>query len=304
MQFLVRETVDGDVDGLARLNPRELRLLVVGDHIDVRQRHNIDEIAADIDVVARLNLPLADDAIERRHDLGVTELEPGGGQRGLGALQVRRTLLLGPGQHLELVALRRDHGPARANISLCAGVACSGLFKPLPGTGFGLCQGLLPLLLLTGFDFLSERGQLLRLALCDGRVLQLDLVGEIVERGLRAGDGGLRLSDLGFVIGGIDLNQEIAGLDALEIVRGDGENLAGDPAAQPRQFGPDISVVRRLDRGAADPGIPAQRRQRDESERGQHGEEWKREAAPGNGRDPSGGCAAVAAAAIGGAVGC
>src|SRR5882762_6232707 len=83
------------------------------------------------------------------------------------------------------------------------------------------------------------------------------------------------------VIGGIDLNQEITGLDALKIVRRDDENLAGDPAAQPRRLGLDISVVRRLNHGAADPGIPAQRRQRDESERGEHGEQRKREAAPG-----------------------
>jgi hypothetical protein len=53
--------------------------------------------------------------------------------------------------------------------------------------------------------------------------LQFDLVGEIVERGLRTDDAGLGLGDLGLVIGGIDLNQEIAGLDALEIIDGDGE---------------------------------------------------------------------------------
>ncbi len=103
---------------------------------------------------------------------------------------------------------------------------------------------------------------------------------EIVERGLRGGDAGLGLRDLGLVVGGIDLDQEIAGLDALEIVDGDGEHLAGDPAAQPRQLGANIGVVGGLDRGAADPGIPAQRRQRDEAERDQHGEQRNREAAP------------------------
>jgi len=81
----------------------------------------------------------------------------------------------------------------------------------------------LPLLLLTGFDLLSERGNLLRLRLSNGRVLQLDLVGEIIQGRLRADDAGLCLRDLGFVIGGIDLNQEITGLDALKIVRRDDE---------------------------------------------------------------------------------
>src|SRR6266478_8732066 len=120
MQLLVREGVDCDVNGLTWLNPRELCLLVVGDHVHTWQRHDIDEIASDVDVVTWLNLPFAYDAIERRDDLGVAKPEPGRGQRGLGALQVRRTLLLGPGQHLDLVALRRDQGPARANISLRA----------------------------------------------------------------------------------------------------------------------------------------------------------------------------------------
>jgi hypothetical protein len=61
---------------LAGLDPRELGLLVVGDHIDVRQRHDIDQVAADIDVVALLNLALADDAVEGRNDFGVAELQP------------------------------------------------------------------------------------------------------------------------------------------------------------------------------------------------------------------------------------
>ena len=132
-----------------------------------------------------------------------------------------------------------------------------------------------------GLNLLSGSGHLLRLALRNGGVLQLHLIGEIVERSLCAGDAGLGLSDLGLIVGGIDLNQEIAGLDALEIVDGDGKNFTGDSAAQPCQLGPDIGVVGGLDDGAADPGVPAQRRQHDESERGQHREQRNREAARG-----------------------
>jgi hypothetical protein len=102
--------------------------------------------------------------------------------------------------------------------------------------------------------------------------LQLDLIGEVVERGLRGGDAGLRLVDLGLVVGRIDLDQEITGLDALKIVHGDSQDLAGDPTAQPCQLGADIGVVRDLDGRVADPLIPAQRRQRDESERDQDGD--------------------------------
>ena len=65
-QLLTRETVDGDLDRLARCDVRELGLLVIRDHIDLRQRHDVDEVGADVDVVAGLDLPLADDAVERR----------------------------------------------------------------------------------------------------------------------------------------------------------------------------------------------------------------------------------------------
>jgi len=169
--------------------------------------------------------------------------------------------------------LRGDHGPACADIGLGASVGCRGLLELLPCACVGLFQRFLPFLLLTGFDLLSLRGRLLCLALRDGGVLQLDLVGEIVEDRLGGGDAGFSLSHLGFVISRIDLNQEIAGLDALEILHRDGQDLASDPAAQPGQLGFDVSVVGSLDHGVADPFIPAQRRQRDESKRGQHGEQ-------------------------------
>ena len=171
------------------------------------------------------------------------------------------------------MAFRRDHGPARFHIGLRARVGRRGLFELLPRAGIGLGQRLLPLLLLPGFDLLRLRGHLLRLALRDGRVLQLDLVGEIVEGCLRGGDAGLGLRDLCLVIGGIDLHQQIAGLDALKIGHGDLENFARDPAAQARRVRLDIGVVGGLDHGGADPFVPAQRRQRDECERRQHREQ-------------------------------
>src|SRR6266851_3598302 len=139
-QFLAWETVDGHLDRLPRLHPRQLGLLVVGHHIDVGQRHDVDEVAPDIDVVAGLHLALANHTVERRRDFGVTEPEAGGGQRGLGTLQIRFALLLGSREHLDLVALRRDQRPARPNIGLGAGVARGGLLKLLPCAGFGLGQ--------------------------------------------------------------------------------------------------------------------------------------------------------------------
>ena len=140
------------------------------------------------------------------------------------------------------------------------------LLQTLPRSGFGLGQRLLAFQLLARLDLLCGGGSLLGLGLGDGRVLQLDLVGEIVERSLRAQDASLGLRHLGLIIGGIDLDQEIAGPDVLEIVQRNAEHLTGDPAAEPGQIGADIGVIGGLDNRASNPGIPAQRRHRNKSE--------------------------------------
>ena len=228
--FSPRETVDRDVDWLARLDPRQLRFLVIGDHIDVRQRHDVDEVGADIDVVAGLHLPLADDAVERRDDPGVAELEFCGGERRLGGLEIGGTLLLGPAALRADGAARRSRrgsrarrpapwhrprSPARASAVCRLRSATTTAGAPAPGAPR------LP----------APRRRPARLGLRDGRVLQLDLVVQIVERGLRGGDAGLGLRDLGLIIGRIDLHQQIAGLDALKIGDGDRQHFARDPAA-------------------------------------------------------------------------
>ena len=56
----------------------------------------------------------------------------------------------------------------------------------------------------------------------------------IVEGCLRGGNAGLGLCDLSRVV---DLHQQIARLDALEILHCIRNHLAGNPAAQPRELG-------------------------------------------------------------------
>ena len=97
---------------------RELGLLVVRDHIDFRQRHHVDEIGADIDVVAGLHLTLADNAIERRRDPGIAKLELHARQRRLGGVEIGGALLPGALQNFELMLLGGDHGAARTHIGL------------------------------------------------------------------------------------------------------------------------------------------------------------------------------------------
>ena len=128
LQDLSREGVDGDLDGLAGFDARELRLLVVGDDVDVGQRHHVEQVAADIDVIARLHLTRADDAVEWRGDPGIAELELCGLQRGLRRENVGGALLLGAGENFELMLLGGDHSAAGAHIGLRLGEARDGLF--------------------------------------------------------------------------------------------------------------------------------------------------------------------------------
>ena len=134
---------------------------------------------------------------------------------------------------------------------------------------------LLPRLDLHGFGR-EPRG----LRLCNRRILQLDLIGQIVEHGLRGGDRRFGLRDLRLIVGRIDLDHEIAGLDALEIGDPDGQHFAGDATGKPRQLGAHIGVVGGLDRRIADPFVEALRCQRDEAERDDHREQRNREPAP------------------------
>src|SRR6195952_373216 len=48
-QRLVRKGIDGDLDRLTGFYPRQLSLLVIGDHVHIRKRHDVDQTASDID---------------------------------------------------------------------------------------------------------------------------------------------------------------------------------------------------------------------------------------------------------------
>ena len=157
VQGLLRETVDRDFDRLARLDMGELGFLVIRDHIDVRQRHDIDEVGADIDVIAGLHLTLAGDAVERRDDPGVAELQLCRRERRLGGFDIGGALLLGSLQDFELMALRGDHRAARLHVRLRLGITRGRLLEPLPCAGIGLRQRLLTLLLLLRLDLHALR---------------------------------------------------------------------------------------------------------------------------------------------------
>lgn len=74
-QLRIREGIDRDLHRLPGLHARKLRLFVVRDNVDIRERHHVEQVAADIDVISRLNLPRSDHTVERGHDPGVAEFE-------------------------------------------------------------------------------------------------------------------------------------------------------------------------------------------------------------------------------------
>lgn len=105
-------------------------------------------------------------------------------------------------------------------------------------------------------------------------VLKLDLIGEIVEGCLSARHAGFGLRNLRFIVRRVDLDQQITGLDALIVARGDFDHLAGDAAAELRCLRTNVGVVRGLSHGVTDPGVPAQRRQCHEDRGGNQACDW------------------------------
>ncbi len=102
LQHVAGKGIDPHLRLLADRHVGQLGFLVVGDHPDARQRRQRGELAADPDILARPDLPLAQHAVHRRDHAGVakvdlrrTQIGRLGGDRGL------RLSLLGH-QHLDL----------------------------------------------------------------------------------------------------------------------------------------------------------------------------------------------------------
>ncbi len=64
-QRQIRKSIDRDARGVAETHVGHLRLLVVRDHPDLRQRHHRDHLCADIDELALADLAQADQPVRR-----------------------------------------------------------------------------------------------------------------------------------------------------------------------------------------------------------------------------------------------
>src|SRR5690606_28646320 len=73
----VRITVDLNPHRLSRLDVRELCFLEIGDHIDRSHWHDVQQRCPRCDETSGADLPVADDAIDRRTYLGIVEIDFG-----------------------------------------------------------------------------------------------------------------------------------------------------------------------------------------------------------------------------------
>jgi hypothetical protein len=65
----------------------ELRLLEIGVDPDLVERANRHETLPDLDIVARVDVPARDDAIDLRNDVAVAKIELGLGEIALGGFE-------------------------------------------------------------------------------------------------------------------------------------------------------------------------------------------------------------------------
>ena len=115
-----------------------------------------------------------------------------------------------------------DSRATGARVSLGLAVGGRRLLEALLRACVSLRQSLLSFLLLSGFDLNCFCRSKRRFSLRDDRILALNLIAQNVDSRLRCRQGGVRQIHLSLVVGGINLNEQVARLDRLEIVDSDG----------------------------------------------------------------------------------
>ena len=257
-ELMIAEGVDGEGHRLALGHPADLRLLEIGEEIDVAaHRDDGQKVDAGLNELADADRAVADDAVDRRPDRGVAQVELRLVELGLcagdgrdGALRQRLV-----GHHL--LFRGNEGGAALGERALALQQVGAGLLGALGRTGAAVEQVLRTRGFLLGegeggfgIHDVGARSLDLRLLLHDGGLVALELGHRLVEIGLGFGDRDL-------VVGIVDGRDHVARLDRLvvgdEHRRDEPRHLGGDGHLVGLQEG----VVGRLLEAADRPPVPA-----------------------------------------------
>ena len=201
----VGESIDGDARGLADAHIGHLGFLVVRDHPDVGQRHDRDDLRADVDELAGPHLALADEAVGRRNNVRVTEIVARQRDLRLGGANLRLDLFLLNIETRQNGLLLFELRFVQLELRMGAFVVGVRLLQQLLRSRRGVID---EIALAPGFEIVSQHvglgGVDGRLGLADQGALHVPLVREIGERRLRRRQIGLRKRELSLVVGGID----------------------------------------------------------------------------------------------------
>ncbi len=256
----VGEGIDRHPGGIAETHVGHLRLLVVGDHPDPRQRHHRYHLGADIDELTGPDLTLAHQPVRRRDDAGIIHVVAGQGHLRLRRLDLGPKLVLLHVQtrqqsllliELSIVELELGSGAPFVGVRLLDQLLGSG------DTGLQQFALTLRLQLITHQVGLGRHDG--RLGLTDQCPLNVLLVREIGQRRLCGGEVGLGLRQLRAIVGGIDLHDQIALAHNLIVSDTDGGDIARDFRRQRGHVAGGVGVVGRLVTGGAGPAVPVSR---------------------------------------------
>ena len=94
--------VDMQIDRLADAQIAQLRLLEIGIDPDFIERADRHQILADLNIIARIDIPARDDTVDLRGDVAVAEIQLGLSEISLGGFELGLGLLDGGGVRREL----------------------------------------------------------------------------------------------------------------------------------------------------------------------------------------------------------
>ena len=240
------QSVDGNGDGLAGPQPRELRFLEVGVDVDRVERHQARQPLAGLHVVAGLHRAVADHAVERRADDGERQIALGLGERGLELVERTDRFLLLALEHVDIGRRRIDRG-----LGAVARRRPPDRGWPAPARGAGGSkpgardQHVLPVELELHARGCGLGGNELRLRLLDGGLLGGDLMADPADRCLLGRDLVARRIDREPVVAVVDRGDDIAGADPRIVGDANVAEIARHFRGECRVVGLDVGVVGR-----------------------------------------------------------